>query len=80
VAGPERTNAIRPAVAHAASATPSTAPASREHGGLNQQLPHETPPRGADGKTDGKFAVPGFSPRQQQVGHVRARDQQHHAD
>src|SRR5262245_25987943 len=47
---------------------------------LSQQLPHDAPSAGAHRHTHGDFSLPRRSARQQQVGHVRAGDQQHASD
>ena len=51
-----------------------------EQQALDQQLPHDAPARGAHRVAHGDLARPCRRARQQQVGDVGARDQQHEAD
>ena len=51
-----------------------------EHHALDEQLPDDAPARGAERDAHGDLARAVHRPRQQQVGHVGARDQQHEAD
>src|SRR5256886_2387709 len=44
---------------------------------LRQQLPHETPPAGADGQPERHLFVAHGSSREQKIGNVRASNQQH---
>jgi hypothetical protein len=46
---------------------------------FDQPLPHQPPARGAQREAHGNFAAARGSARNQQVGHVRAGDQQHQA-
>ena len=52
----------------------------RQQQAFRQQLPHETSASGADRGPNGEFTPPLDGPNQQQVGHVRAGDQQNHSD
>ena len=52
----------------------------REHEALEQQLPDDPPARGAHGGADGNLPRPVGRARQQQVGDVRAGDEQHEHD
>ena len=59
---------------------PMTPPAAAEQQALDQQLPHDAPARGAHRVAHRDLARPRRRARQQQVGDVGARDQQHEAD
>ena len=50
-----------------------------EHHALDQQLTDDAPARGAEGDADGDLARPMRRAREQQVGDVRAGDEQHEA-
>ena len=52
----------------------------REHGALDEQLADDAAAAGAEGQAHGDLFLPGRRPRDQQAGHVGARDQQHAAD
>ena len=52
----------------------------REDYGFGDQLRDQAPASGADGDADRDFLSPRRRARQQQVGHVRAGDQQNQAD
>ena len=52
----------------------------RQHHALRQQLPDDLPPPGSQCGTNRDFLFPGRCTRQQQVGDIRASDQQHQAD
>ena len=52
----------------------------REQHALDEQLPDDAPAAGAQGDTHRDFARSLGGTRQQQIGHVRARDQQHERD
>ena len=47
---------------------------------LHQELAHHLAPAGADGHADADLAAARRGPREQEGGHVRARDEQHEAD
>ena len=56
---------------------PEHAAADGEQQALGQRLPEDVPPSRADRGADGDLARPRRGPRQQQVGDVRAGDEQH---
>ena len=62
-----------------ASSSPAPAGAEREHDALGQQLPDDAPLAGAERRADRNLARPRRAAREQQVGHVAARDEQHDA-
>ena len=76
-AGP---SARRPATPAQATSTPTRAAQQRQQQALDQQLPHEAPARRAERRADGDLAPPHRRAREQQVRHVRAGDEEHHAD
>ena len=51
-----------------------------ERRALDQQFAHELGPAGAERRADRQLVLPAVGPHQQQVGDVRARDEQHQAD
>src|SRR5262249_42971001 len=59
---------------------PQRAAEQAEQQALRQQLPDHHPPRRAERQPDGHLPAPRRRAREQQVGHVRARDQQHESD
>ena len=83
-----RAAARRPAAAPPANActsaqarpTPRAPPSSDEQHALGEQLPDEPAAAGAERQADRDLAPARRGARQQQVGDVRARDQQHGAD
>ena len=60
-----------------ASARPTTPPRDRQEHALGQQLSGEAAAAGAERRPHRQFLLPRQRPRQQQVGDVGARDQQH---
>ena len=61
-------------------AEPQRAAGEREHHALGEQLADQPPPRGAERRADRHLALPRGDPREHQVGHVGAGDQQHQPD
>jgi hypothetical protein len=59
---------------------PDAAAREREHDRFRDQLPHEPPARRSEREPDRDLTPPGGGPRQQEVRHVRAGDEQHDAD
>jgi hypothetical protein len=57
-----------------------SASAQRQHHTFGKQLPHNPPAPGAHGRANRDFSFPARRARQQQVGHIRTRDQQHQPD
>ncbi len=53
---------------------------ARQHHALDNQLADEAPASGSDRGADGHLLLAAYSPRQQQVGHVGAGDEQHQRD
>ena len=51
-----------------------------EQQAFGQQLPDQAPARGTEGRADRELLLPRCRPRQQQIGDVRADDQQHETD
>ena len=78
-AGRWRRRARTPATIPHASATPATPPIAREQNALGEQLPDQPAAAGAEREPHRELALPRRGPRQQQVGDVRAGDQQHRA-
>ena len=56
------------------------AASQREDGTFDEQLPHETRPRGPEGDTHGELTPPVRSPREQQVRHIGACHEQNEDD
>ena len=59
---------------------PAAAPASRGERSSSKELPDNLPARGAERESDGDLVLAVCGARQQQVGDVRASDEQHQAD
>ena len=59
---------------------PEHAAGERQHDALGQQLAHDAAAARADGGAHGNLAPPAGRAHEQQVGDVRAGDQQHEAD
>ena len=59
---------------------PPTAPATRNHEPLGQHLAHDPPLPRAERRADRELAVAAGGAHQQQVGDVRAGDEQHEQD
>ena len=53
---------------------------ARQQDAFRQHLPDETQPAGAERRAHGELALSRDGAREQQIGDVRAREQQHHAD
>ncbi len=60
-----------------ASSTPKTAPVRESKHPLDNELLKKPAQSGADGGAHGYLATPRFGARQQQIGHIDARNQQH---
>ena len=52
----------------------------RQQQALDQQLARDEPARRAERQPDAQLALPRGGLREQEIGHVRARDEQHHRD
>ena len=63
-----------------ASPRPTTPPTSAERHALHQQLAGDPSRAGAERRAHRELLLPRLGADQQQVGDVRARDEQHHAD
>ena len=72
--------AIEPPNAQIADAQTDDAADEREENALDEQLPDDAPPGGAEREANGNFARPMRRARQQQIGDVRAGDEQHERD
>src|SRR5262245_40171536 len=77
LAGQSCTSASTP---HTAISRPRGATDGGERDALSEQLPYEPAPAGAERTTDGDLALPDRRSREQQVGDVGTRDQQHEPD
>jgi hypothetical protein len=73
------TNVVSRPTVQVANSRPKRAPAEGEQRALGEQLAHEAPASGAERGADGELAVPPQQPREREVRHVGARDQQHQA-
>ena len=62
-----------------ARSSPRTPPNSASTHALGEELAQQPAARGSQGRADGDLLLPRLGPRQQQVGHVDAGDQQHQA-
>ena len=80
VGGVEGQNAYQPPDHPRTEQQPRDTARRGEHRIFHQELPDQQPPAGAQRGPDGDFSLPRRSARQQQVRHIDARDQQHHAD
>ena len=65
---------------HQASAEAEQRAGARQHGALDQPLPHDRAAAGAEREADRHFLLPRRAARQQQVRDVGAGDQQHEPD
>ena len=59
---------------------PKGAARERQQDALGEQLPYQSPASCPERQTYGDLALPHAGPRQQQVGHVGAGDEQHQPD
>ena len=51
-----------------------------QHDAFREQVTHDASASGAQGDTNRDLAFPGRAPREQEIGHVDARDEEHEAD
>ena len=73
-------SATRPRVSAYASADAGGAAERRQHHRLGEQLPDDAAASRAEDDADRQLLLPRLRSREQQVGHVGARDEQHRAD
>ena len=64
---------------HVATSTPTPPASEAQPEALGQELAHQAPPVGAQREADADLATPRDGPRQEQVGHVGAGDEQDQA-